>query len=377
MSNVDPLISLVGRSTGGPNSRHGLFDRAAHRERRPALRLQAQGTVQAAVVFNQSGTAFIADLAGGVQAYTPNGKLLWRVKVEGGISAAPVVTADNALLLVGTHHGYVFGLDAASGATRWRQEIPSQSDPRILSDLLHLTRADLVVFSSWGGRFHALDARTGQERFNLDAGISPRAAAASDKDENIYYLRALSGHGVEFVRINTHGQERVLLRQPEDTRGARRALVAAAPILDESRAMAYIIANQVRGGELLAWSLESESVLWRQSLSATAQATPTVLKGGEVILADMAGSVHGFSFTSAPIFHYATGSEYLLAGGVGRADGTFYIGDPLGMVYRITNQGTGDILFEAPRSLQTRLSFGPFGRLYVPCTDRFVYVFTV
>jgi outer membrane protein assembly factor BamB len=331
--------------------------------------------VQAAVVFNQAGTAFVADMAGRVQAFAPDGKLLWRVKLDGGISATPVVLSDDGSLLVATHLGSVFRLEAASGATQWRRAIPSRSDPRILSDLLHLARTDLVVFSSWGGRFHALEAQTGQERFSWDAGISPSSAAASDGQENVYCLRARAERGVEFVRVDLRGQESVLFHDPEDQRGARRAVVAAAPVLDEDRAVAYLILNQVRGSQLVAWSLKTGAELWRQKLPAAIQATATLLTGGELLVADLAGSVHGFSPEGTVRFRYATGSEYLLAGGVGQADGRFWIGDPSGVLHAVDRHGAGVSFFEAPRSIQARLSFDPRGHLHVPCSDRIVRVF--
>jgi len=331
--------------------------------------------VQAAVVFDQAGTAFVADMAGGVQAYTPDGRQVWRVRLDGGISGTPVVHADDSSLFVATHSGGVYALETASGLTRWHREIPSQSDPRILSDLLHLARADLVVFSSWGGRFHALEARTGQERFSWEAGISPRAAATSDGHENVYCLRARLGHGVEFVRVDPLGQEQILFRETEDQRGARRALVAAAPVLHGGRAVAYLVVNQDRGGQLVAWSLEAGAELWRRELPAAVQATPAVLRGGQVMVADLAGYVHSISSEGTPRFLCATGCEYLLAGGVGQADGTFWIGDPLGVLHLVDPHGTAISFFEVPRSIQARLSFDPLGRLHVPCTDRLIYVF--
>ena len=330
--------------------------------------------MQAAVVFNATGHAFVADLAGGVQAFAPDGKRLWQVTLEGGISATPAVSADDASLFVGTHHGRVYGLESASGAVRWRREIPSKSDPRILSDLLSLPRAGLVVGSSWGGQFHALDGQTGQEKFRWDAGLSPRSAAASDREESIYCLRARSGQGVEFVRVDEGGQERVLLREPEDPRGARRALVAAGPVLDEDRAVAYLVLNRIQGAQLLAWSLKDGAERWRRPLPASVQATPAILPEGEVVVADLAGSVQSVSAEGVPGFRYVTGSEYVLAGGVGQADGTFWVADPAGVVHTVDGSGSGAAFFEAPRSIQARLSFDPKGRLHVPCGDHAVYV---
>jgi hypothetical protein len=94
-----------------------------------------------------------------------------------------------------------------------------------------------------------------------------------------------------------------------------------------------------------------------------------------VLVADLAGSVHGFSAEGTLRFRYSTGSDYLLAGGAGRTDGTFWIGDPLGVVHAVDRDGSSVRFFEAPRAIQARLSFDPLGRLHVPCTDRHVYVF--
>jgi outer membrane protein assembly factor BamB len=367
--------SVVWRCGGGDNSRRGLFGGAARLSAEPAGRLETSGAVQASVVFTQSGTAFVADMAGVVQAHQPGGKLWWRVQLDAGISATPAVSADDRVLFVATHHGEVRALETDSGTTVWRQRIPSKSDPRILSDLLYLPRAGLVVLSSWGGQFHALEAQTGQKRFSWEAGISPRAAAAADRAENVYCLRVRSGHGVELVKVSSRGEGQVLLRQAENPEGARRTLVAAGPVLDEERGMAYLILNKAREGELVACRMEDGTVLWRRSLPAAVQAMPSLLTGGEIVVSDLGGWLRSFSSTGAAGWSFDTGSDYLLAGGAGEGDGVFYIGDPLGQVHRINPRGERSVFYRTPRSVQARPSFDPRGRLYIPCTDHRVHVF--
>jgi outer membrane protein assembly factor BamB len=365
----------VWRCGGGDSSRRSQWGGAARLSPKPVQRLKASGAVQASVVFTQSGTAFVADMAGVVQAFSSTGRLTWRVRLDAGISATPAVSADDEFLVAATHSGSVYALETASGSICWRRQIPSKSDPRILSDLLCLPGAGLVIFSSWGGRFHALEVGTGRERFSWDAGISPKAAAAADRAENLYCLRARPEHGMEFVRVSNQGEEQLLLRQPENPEGARRTLVTAGPVLDEERGTACLILNKGRAGELVVCNLEDGTVRWRRGLPAAVQATPAIVRDGRLVVADLTGWVRSFSPEGQAISSFSTGSEYLLAGGASGSDGACYIGDPLGQVHRITPQGEGSLFYVAPRSIQSGPSFDPRGRLYVPCTDHRVYVF--
>jgi len=319
--------------------------------------------------------AFVADMAGAVQAFSSSGKLRWRVRLSGGVSATPVVHPTKPHLFVGTHAGWVYALDTATGATLWRTEVPTQSDPRILSDLLYLPQADVVVLSSWGGRFHALDASSGAERFSWDAGISPYAAAAADREANLYCLRAVSNQGVELVRVTSNGEETLLHRAPEAKRGARRTLVSAAPVLDEPRGVRYFVINRDQGSLLHAGSLKAGSLLWSHPLPNAVQGTPALRHDGVILLADLGGSLHAIGPDGTSRFRYVSGCEYLLAGGVCEAGGTCFVGDPLGALHAINGQGDGNTVFEAKRSIQARPSFGPDGSLHVPATDQTVYVF--
>jgi hypothetical protein len=90
----------------------------------------------------------------------------------------------------------------------------------------------------------------------------------------------VAGRGIEWVRVDAGGGETVLHREAEDSRGAGRALVTAAPVLDEARAVAYFVANRERTGRLIAWSLRDARVEWMRELPAAIQATPTVLPNG-------------------------------------------------------------------------------------------------
>jgi hypothetical protein len=92
-------------------------------------------------------------------------------------------------------------------------------------------------------------------------------------------------------------------------------------------------------------------------------------------VADLRGYVHAVAHDGSRLYRYASGADFLLAGGVCDAGGTMFVGDPLGMVHAIPPNGSGRQVFEIPRSVQARPSFDPAGNLYIPATDRKVYVF--
>lgn len=364
----------VWRTAGSDHGRRGLFTAAVAISRRTTHRLKACGAVQASAVFTADGTVFVADLAGHVQAFSSAGRKLWDTPLDGGVSATPALALDETFLYAGTHAGTVYALGAADGKVAWRTAVPTKSDPRILSDLLYQAASDRVVLSSWGGRFVALDARSGVEAASWDAGISPGAAATADAAGNLYCLRAVASRGIEFLRVCPAGAETVLHREPETSRGARRALVAAAPVLDESRGQAYFILNADKTASLVAWSLAEGRIRWREGIGVGVQGTPAVRADGAVIVADLGGEVHGFSAGGWRLFTCYTDGDYFLAGPVVEAGGRVLLGDPLGRLHLVESDGRRRVLCEVPRAIQARASFDPTGNLYLPVTDKSVYV---
>lgn len=362
-------------TAGGDNSRRGLFSGGVGPSRKPQRVLQAHGAVQASVVFDEQGRAFVADMAGWVQAFSAEGKRLWETPLRGGVSASPAVHEREPWVFVGTHRGELCALETTSGRVGWRRLVPTESDPRILSDLLYWPESNTVVLSSWGGRFVALDAATGDDRFGWAAGISPSSAAAADGAGNLYCLRAVANRGVEWVRVTPTGGESLLHVEPEDKRGARRALVSAAPVCDEEHGLMHAIVNQEGGAWLVSWSIKSGAVTRRVSVSSAVGATPAVLDDGTVVVADRAGVVQAIGVDGGVRYRYATGADYLLAGPVAEKNGWVFVGDPLGVLHCIGPAGTGERIFEAERAIQARPSFDTRGSLFVPCTDRAVYVF--
>jgi outer membrane protein assembly factor BamB len=358
---------------GGDGTRCGLWSRPVRLGNRVVRRLRAQAAVQASPVFDRRGSVYVADMSGGVQAFRLSGELQWRTKLAGGISATPAVHLDEPWLFVGTHLGRVYALDTATGRILWQQELPSQTDPRIVSDLLWVPKAGVVVTSSWAGRFVALDTRTGTIWGSWDAGLWPATGAAADQAGLIYCLRAVAQRGLELVRVSPGGQEIVLHQAPEPACGAGRMLTGPAPVLDAARQVVYFVANGDRAAQLCAWSLETDTLLWTRQLPYTVRATPALRTDGVVLVADLGGGVQAVQPDGTLGFRYHTGTEYLLAGPVCEAEGTCWVADPTGVLHEVNRAGQGRRVVELDRAVQARPAFDPTGNLYVPCTDRTVY----
>ena len=360
---------------GGGPSRTGLFPSPVHHPARPVRRLIARGAVQASAVFDADDHVFVADMAGWIQAFADTRVPLWQRQLDGAVSATPAVDVTAGRVFVGTQTGWVYALRSSDGSVLWRKRIPTKSDARIVSDLLLLTTQQRVVLSSWGGRFNALEAATGEIEHTWDAGISPQAGASADTSGNCYCLRAVRGEGVAFVRVAPDGAESVLYRQPEGQRGASRMVVAAAPVLDEPRAIAYFIVNRGRDSALHAWSLRDARLLWQRDFPRMIVATPALRPDGAIVIAGMDGAGNALTAGGSTLFRYETGAEYLLAGPVCDGLGNTFVGDPLGRLHVIDPGGRGRTAFETARSLQARPAFDRRGRLYLPGTDRTVHVF--
>lgn len=357
---------------GGGPGRTGRMNGTLDLEAQPAQTVQVGAGLQASVVFDGEDRALVADMDGVVHALD-HAHLLWRRALEGPVSATPAVDVAGARLFVGTHSGWVFCLQCADGAVLWKKRLPSDSDPRIVADLLFLENSDRVWVSSWGGRFHVLDASAGSDLQSWEAGIAPQSAASADSKFNVYFLRAVRDEGISLVRI---GADRVqtVLHQSRMSEGVNRAIIAAAPVIDDERGLLYFVTNGVREGRLHAWDLNEERVAWTQEFARTVVATPALRSDGAVMVADMSGVLSAVR-EGAVEFRYNTSCEYLLSGPVCDGAGRVYLGDPVGWLHRVDATGQGQPLFDARRSLQARPSWDSAGALHLPVTNGRVHRF--
>jgi outer membrane protein assembly factor BamB len=367
-------VSRVWRLAGGSAARQGCFPETVTPPLRLRRTIHVHASVKTSVVFDGSGTAFVADLAGGLRAFRADGSLRWHADLRAGMSATPAVAADDTRVFAATHAGWVYALDAQSGEILWTHAVPTQSDPRILSDLLYEPRSQTLVLSSWGGRWLRLASVTGELLGTWEAGIYPQSAAASDPQGRLYLLRAVRDTGIEFVRVDRQNHETLIHREPETPRGAGRALVAAAPVVDPVARVVTCVLNRDRESVLQRWSLDAGETQWRCTLPAAVQATPAQRADGTLLVADLAGTLHAVDAEGRHRWRYASGCEYLLASAVADRTGLCWLGDPLGQWHRIQPDGTGDVLLVNPRSIEAQASVSPAGEMFLPVADGQIHV---
>ncbi len=124
---------------------------------------QTGGDIKGSPVVSR-GKVYTANYAGEVVALNVrNGRLVWRqayrldpVRTERIYSSTPVA---GRLLLFGTVGGYVYALDAESGALKWRNRVGPYvySTPAIAGGMVYV--------GDFEGRLHAYSLRTGASRW--------------------------------------------------------------------------------------------------------------------------------------------------------------------------------------------------------------------
>jgi outer membrane protein assembly factor BamB len=104
---------------------------------------------------------YAASVDGVVSAFEPaSGKLLWRTKLETGLSAGPGVGEE--IIVVATRKGLAVALDAATGVERWRADIEGESLAR------PLVSGEFVIVQTIDNRLLAHSVFDGRRRWALE-----------------------------------------------------------------------------------------------------------------------------------------------------------------------------------------------------------------
>lgn len=334
---------------------------------RPEGVLPVRGTVKSTPVTGADGSVYVAGADGRVRSFDTDGRLRWEQELAGGVKAAPALDDSGQRLFVGTVRGEVVALSAGTGELCWRAVLPTESDPRILSDLLWVpggTDGWLWV-SSWAGAFIELEAGEGRQRSRWSAGMFPQSAAAATEAGEVFFLRAVERRGVELVRV-AQGEAAVWDWVPEGARGARRTLVAAGPVVAAEQGVVVAAANRDRDARLVAVGLADGRCRWETALPACVGAPLAVGTDGAVYVADLAGQVSAIDPEGRLRWRTDTGCEYLLAGPVVDGAGNVWVGDPWGRLLQITPEGRCRAVHSWQCSIEAAAGFDPLGRLRIP-----------
>ncbi|MBI1390881.1 MAG: PQQ-binding-like beta-propeller repeat protein [bacterium] len=367
----------VWRMAGGCASRGSLSSAAFAQSPVMLNALSAQAAATTAPVFAEDGRVFIADRSGAVQAFDPDGTLIWRTDLPGRIEASPALSTDDALLFTGTLDGRVDALNAKTGKIAWETYLPSERDPRILSDVLFSTDPRCVAVSSWGGKFSALHPESGEIVSQWDAGVVPYAAMTAAGGA-LYAIRAEwtgQSQGLRAFKTQPGEAETSLIFQPaEEGYDPRKYTALAAPVSEGVRV--YFIVNRMKTSRLIAFGVKDDEQKWSLDLPCNVHADPALGPDGTLTLACMDGRVKQVNAEKGSIeWEYDAKTEYLLSAPARDAKGRAALGDPAGCVHLIEPGGEGKTIFETDRAFQGRAAVAPDGRFFAPCTDGKVYVF--
>ncbi len=197
--------------------------------------------------------AVFGNEAGRVVRLGPGGALLWTAELAHEVHLTPVVVGDT--VVAATTGTELVGLDAVTGARRWRTELPRTGTALTgLGSRVHLLSDD--------GELFALEARTGVLVWRTAWG-------------NPLGLRAPGQGRLAVVAANP---DRLLLTGPaavvavglDGSRRWRTAVHEATGLLVEEG----LVWTVDQGGEVLALDLETGEVRWQRALGAPAASTP-------------------------------------------------------------------------------------------------------
>ena len=247
----------------------------------------------------------------------PEGHLVWRYKT-GGVYSSPVVAGG--VVYVRSGAGYVYALEAATGALVWRYKTGGVYSSPVVA-------GGVVYVRSGAGYVHALEAATGELIRRYGTGATDSAPAVAEGVVYVAsqdgYVYALDGPTGDLLWSYTTGR------------------TVSAPAVAEG--VVYV----GLGDYIHALDAPTGEVLWRYETGRTVS-SPVVADG--VVYAG-SGVVYALDASTGDLlWRYGTGrSSPAVAGGVVYVGGGDYV-DAL-------NASTGDLVWRYER---------PLGTTYVP-----------
>lgn len=271
------------------------------------------------------GTAKVASRTGAIVAVDERtGALRWVVRTGDIVGSAPAV--DGGLVYVGSADGDLYALDVGTGKERWRTPLGGpvyESAPVVVDGVVYIQSGGAasspavengVVYVGGGARpdatawpgaavLHALDARTGRERWQLPtdrAGISAVDAATGRQR---WFFQAIgpvvrtpltvTGGTVYAVSFNPDGAAGVLYAIDTATQTERWRFEAGESLPNAPAVAGGTVYIAGWGGSLYALDAASGQQRWQVRVAANVDTAPVAIDGG-VLLGDLGGVLHAF-----------------------------------------------------------------------------------
>lgn len=289
-------------------------------EKNDPLRLQLDADANAIYAVSRDGY---------VVAYTPQGKTLWKerpAKKEKDISSG--VSAGQGLVVVGSATGKLYALDAATGQLKWQRQLSGSILAPSLID------GDRVITLCNDGTAYGTDLATGEPAWVFDtpaASLSVRGTAApvlADDDTVVLASASAYVYGLDARSGVPKWQRRVAISEGR-SEVQRLIDVDGDPVVVDN--YLYTVSYQ---GQLTAVDLSTQKVVWTQDTSSLRGA---VVANGLVYVATAEGQIQAYNqVTGEPAWKqeglaYRGLSNPVLFGryvAVGDEDGYIHLLDP-------------------------------------------------
>jgi outer membrane protein assembly factor BamB len=243
----------------------------------------------------------------------PDGQpqLVWSAKAGGAIRTSPIL--GDGTLFFGSDDGYLHALDARTGADRWQVNLGAPSDVPVFGN-------GMVAVADRNGILHGLAAATGVERWHQDPVITTAPVLAG----GIVYITG-PDHRARGFDLQT-GVERWSWTTTADLGGA---LAIAADT-------AFI---ETRGGVIHAVALAGSQELWSYQMSIPG-ATSIPIVSGDVVLVNSlqgagepSGELYAIDRTSGKLLWRFRGASGLQISPGSVRDGILYAGTEADGIY--------------------------------------------
>lgn len=186
-----------------------------------------------------------------------SGKRLWAHDTNARLAGGP--GAGGSLVLVGTLDAEVIALDRLSGQERWRAKMPSE----VLT--APVATDDTVLVRTGDGRVFGLNAADGVRLWNFDRGVPPLTLRGMSQPL-LVGDRVIAGLDNGRVAALDVRSGRLLWEQVVSAPTGRSELERLADVDAELLADGEMIYAASYGGDLVALSRDTGTILWRTAL---------------------------------------------------------------------------------------------------------------
>ncbi len=262
------------------------------------------GTGITAGVATDGNTIAVGGTDGALMAFdAATGKLRWKMQASTEILSSPAI--GNGLIVVRSMDNLIAAYDVETGARRWF--VQRSAPPLVLRAAPGIVMADGLAFVALpAGRLLALSTVTGVARWEA-AIAEPRGATELERVADVSGMPVLLSR--EICAASYQGRIACVDAGNGSMRWARELSAEVGPGIDQR----YVFAADEKGN-VLAFSRDAGSNLWRNTSLGYRRLTAPVSFGRAVVVGDREGYLHFLSREEgAMLARVATGSSAIRA----------------------------------------------------------------